>query len=65
MPDMDGLAATTKIRELDKKIPIIAVTAYAFDSDRRNAMAAGCDSFISKPISIVELKSKLKEAIGK
>ena len=65
MPDMDGLAATTKIRELDKKIPIIAVTAYTFDSDRRNAMAVGCDSFISKPISIIELKSKLKEAIGK
>lgn len=64
MPDMDGLVATTKIREIDKKIPIIAVTAYAFDSDKRNALAAGCNSFITKPISIVELKDKLKEALS-
>jgi CheY-like chemotaxis protein len=64
MPDMDGLLATKKIRELDKKVPIIAVTAYAFDADRRNAIAAGCNSFITKPISIIDLKDKLKEAIG-
>jgi CheY-like chemotaxis protein len=64
MPDMDGLLATKKIREIDKKVPIIAVTAYAFDADRRNAIAAGCNSFITKPISIIDLKDKLKEAIG-
>ncbi len=50
MPVMDGLEATRQIRKLDGKIPIFAQTAYAMDSDRKNAIEAGCTDFISKPI---------------
>lgn len=65
MPEMDGLTATTKIREKDKKTPIIAVTAYAFDADRKNALAAGCNTFITKPISISDLENKIKGVLAK
>lgn len=50
MPVMDGLTATRKIREFNKKIIIIAQTAYAMVSDRREALEAGCNDYISKPI---------------
>ncbi len=50
MPVMDGLEATRKIREFNIEIPIIALTANAFDSDRANALDAGCNAFLPKPI---------------
>jgi CheY-like chemotaxis protein len=51
MPIMDGLEATKKIKETHTSLPIIALTANAFDSDRQMAFDAGCDEFLSKPIS--------------
>jgi len=51
MPNMDGLDATKKIRELSIHIPIIALSAYAYVSDREAAKEAGCNDFITKPIS--------------
>lgn len=51
MPVMDGLEATRRIKALNPSLPIIALTANAFDSDREVAMEAGCDEFLSKPIS--------------
>ena len=51
MPIMDGLEATKKIKETHPSLPIIALTANAFDSDRQMAVDAGCDEFLSKPIS--------------
>ena len=51
MPIMDGLEATKKIKETHPSLPIIALTANAFDSDRQMAFDAGCDEFLSKPIS--------------
>jgi CheY-like chemotaxis protein len=51
MPVMGGLEATKKIKEIRPELPIIAVTANAFDSDRQAAFDAGCDDFLSKPIS--------------
>ena len=51
MPIMDGLEATKKIKETHPSLPIIALTANAFDSDRQSAFDAGCDEFLSKPIS--------------
>ena len=51
MPVMDGLEATKKIKETHPSLPIIALTANAFDSDRQMAFDAGCDEFLSKPIS--------------
>lgn len=50
MPVMDGLEATRKIREFNVEIPIIALTANAFDSDKTNALDAGCNAFLAKPI---------------
>lgn len=50
MPEMDGITATKLIREKDSRIPIIAVTAYAFDTDKQIALDAGCNTYIVKPI---------------
>ena len=50
MPVMGGLEATRKIREFDSDIPIVALTANAFDSDRISAMDAGCNAFLAKPV---------------
>ena len=56
MPVMDGLEATKAIRELEredaKKIPIIAMTANAFEEDRKACLDAGMDEHIGKPIDI-------------
>ena len=55
MPVMDGLQATALIREFDPDIPIIALTANAFDSDKDNALTAGCSYFMTKPVKKREL----------
>ena len=51
MPIMDGLEATKAIKEKFPNLPIIALTANAFDSDRQLALEAGCNDFLSKPVS--------------
>ena len=51
MPIMDGLEATKHIKEKHPDLPVIALTANAFDSDRQSALDVGCDEFLSKPIS--------------
>ena len=51
MPVMDGLEATKAIKEKKPDLPVIALTANAFDSDRQLAMQAGCIDFLSKPAS--------------
>ncbi|MBO4372281.1 MAG: response regulator [Bacteroidales bacterium] len=61
MPEMDGLEAAAAIRQFDKATPIIALSAYAYDSDKQKAIAAGCNDFITKPFS----KTKLFVAIEK
>lgn len=61
MPLMDGLDATRKIREFDKITPIIALTANAFDSDKVDALDAGCDAYITKPINKADLEKTIKE----
>ncbi len=67
MPNMNGLKATTVIRRLpDKakaKIPIIAMTANAFEEDRKKCLEAGMNGFISKPIDIRKLMEKLAEIL--
>lgn len=60
MPEMDGIEATKEIRKVDKSIPIIAVTAFAFDQDKQRTMDAGCNDYISKPVSGVVLKETIK-----
>lgn len=61
MPIMGGLEATRKIREFNTEIPIVTLTANAFDSDRSNAIEAGCNDFLAKPVKkkqLLELLSK-------
>jgi PAS domain S-box-containing protein len=55
MPGMDGLEATSKLRELNVTVPIIALTAYASDKDREACRNAGCDAFLAKPVTREEL----------
>ena len=67
MPIMDGYTATRKIRALDDparaKLPIIAMTANAFDEDRRNALESGMNGFLSKPIVIGDLVQELRKIL--
>lgn len=51
MPEMDGLEATRVIRTTNTEIPIIALTANAFDTDRDQALEAGCNEFLPKPVN--------------
>lgn len=55
-----GLEVTRKIRELDKKLPIIALTTFASDSDKKQAMKAGCNGFLTKPVNAEELRMMIK-----
>lgn len=64
MPELDGYAATAKIRRLEaerkaKRTPIVALTANAFAEDRERALAAGMDSYVSKPFTELELMSEI------
>ena len=67
MPKMNGYKATQAIRNLPDKdkarIPIIAMTANAFEEDKRNAFAAGMNGHIAKPIQVDKLLSILSEVI--
>lgn len=55
MPVMDGLEATKEIRKFNSDIPIIALTANAFDSDKASAAKAGCNAFLTKPLKRTQL----------
>ena len=59
MPRMDGLEATHIIRSYSKEIPIIALTAYAFEADKELALEMGCNDFVTKPISERTLRKAL------
>lgn len=61
MPETDGMTATREIRTFDKKLPIIALTAYAFDTDKQAVLAAGCNDYLVKPIDKVKLKTVLQK----
>ena len=67
MPEMDGLEATAEIRALDrpdaKAIPIIALTANAFDEDVQRSLQVGMDAHLSKPVEPERLYQTLEELI--
>ena len=69
MPNMDGYTATKKIRQLPDKakasIPVVAMTANAFDEDRKKAFEAGMDAHVAKPINVNELLNVLLRMLGK
>ena len=66
MPGTDGLEAIRRLRELDlqRRIPIIAVSASAFEEDRRQALSAGASDFLSKPFRESNLLEKLRAGLG-
>jgi len=64
MPIMDGLEATKAIKENHPDLPIVALTANAFDSDRQLAMEAGCNDFLSKPVSSELCIKTIKKFLG-
>ena len=67
MPNMDGLDATRAIRKLDhrsKGLPIIALTANAFDDDRNACFDAGMNDFMTKPVSAEELSEMVAQWTG-
>lgn len=55
LPRLNGLVATQRIRKLNPRIPIIAQTAFAMQSDREMCLKAGCNEFIAKPFRRQEL----------
>ncbi len=61
LPKLDGWTAAGQIKQNDAlaHIPIVALTAHAMVGDREKALHAGCDDYISKPIDLRELTSKL------
>lgn len=64
MPNMDGLEATRKIRAMSnvsRTLPIIALTANAFDDDRNACFDSGMNDFMTKPVSAEELSEKVRE----
>ena len=67
MPVMDGYTATRQIRALENpalaRVPILAMTANAFDEDRRRAMESGMNGFLSKPIVIGDLVQELHKIL--
>ena len=63
MPVMDGLEATKKIKEKHPDLPVIALTANAFDSDRQAALEAGCTDFLSKPINAAHCLETIQKYI--
>lgn len=64
MPGIDGFEATREIRKINKNVPVIAQTAFAFMGDKEDALLAGCNAFITKPIIKQELIELINTFLG-
>jgi two-component system, cell cycle response regulator DivK len=66
LPDIDGVEATKRLRAdaATVDIPIIALTANAMHGDRERFLEAGCDDYLSKPVSKSELLEKVGQVLG-
>lgn len=68
MPEMDGLAATQRIRDLDSRaaqVPIVAMTANAMASDRARCLESGMDDYVAKPVDAARLAQVIERALGR
>jgi CheY-like chemotaxis protein len=64
MPDMNGLDATRIIKEVNHDMPIVALSAYAFEENIREAKEAGCDEFMAKPFRVEDLLDVVRKYVG-
>jgi two-component system cell cycle response regulator DivK len=66
LPGMDGLEATRQLKKnpITAKIPIVAITAHAMTGDEERILAAGCEGYISKPISTRELAGIVRKYLS-
>lgn len=64
MPVMDGYEAFGLIRELSPDVPVIALTAYAFETDRRRMLEAGFNDCLAKPLRADELRGRVAELLA-
>jgi CheY-like chemotaxis protein len=65
MPELDGLAATRKIRSVKEleKVPVLAVSAYGAEQFREDALAAGCDEYVSTPFEPEALEKLIRSFV--
>lgn len=66
MPELDGLAATRKIRTLKEldKVPVLAVSAYGAEQFREDALAAGCNEYVSTPFEPEDLEQLIRSFVN-
>ncbi|MEI9905208.1 MAG: response regulator [Asticcacaulis sp.] len=64
LPGLDGLGTTREVRSLGIATPVIALTANAYEEDRRACLHAGMNDFLTKPIELVALKARLQTWTG-
>ena len=65
MPGLNGYEATRQIRQFNKKVVIIAQTAFGLSGDREKSIAAGCNDYIAKPISKAGLIALIQKYLYK
>ncbi len=64
MPRMDGYEMTRRLRELNSRLPVIGVSAGAYNNDRQKCIDAGCNDFLSKPVDMARLFELLKQHLS-
>lgn len=67
LPEMDGWTATERLKSdpLTNQIPVVALTAHTLPGDRKRALDAGCDGYLSKPMSIALFNETIEETLEK
>lgn len=65
MPVMDGYGALREVRALRPEVPVIALTAYAFEADRQQMFEAGFDDCLAKPLRADELRSRIASILSR